>query len=182
MFNGFIRMRVVCIQLMVLAGMLGTPGCSIDVTPGLPVPNDNGEPGDTEDKIVVSFTNLAEEEAVDVEFYLTEATLEIFPDDLFVDENRVRGDRLIEDQGIGMANLATISPGEVEVLTLSCDRDLTLGTTGGTFVDAETGEERGQGTMIGLRQQDGLFSCGTVIEFAYEPDGEGFTTTLSLNP
>jgi hypothetical protein len=165
----------------VVVGAFYQLGCSLEVTPGSEFPNDNGSPENVADKVLVSFRNLTDDEAVDVEFYFAEGDLENLPGDLFVDENRVGSDVLIQDQGIGMANLATLRPGEVDSITLDCDRGLTLGTTGGEFLDAETHEARGAGTMIWL-VQDAQFFCGAVIEFRFSSDGDGFKTTYSLDP
>ncbi|MFQ5591327.1 MAG: hypothetical protein ACE5HE_09210 [Phycisphaerae bacterium] len=170
--------------LLVLASGLAIPACSVDISPVGGVENDNGsngEPDASDDTIRVGFLNLSREDAVDVEFYFAEGALENIPDDLFVEQNRVRNDTLIQGQGIGTANLATIRPGEEDIVTLACGRELTIGTTGGTFRDAETHEERGKGTMIWL-QQGAQFFCGAAIEFRYTSDGETFNTTYALEP
>lgn len=180
--------RVFCgrVRLTALVSALLVGGCSIDVSPG-PGGDGDGDGGDgnglggDRNSIVVSFRNLADTEAVDVEFYFAEGALENVPEDLFLDENRVQGDNLIQGNGIGLTNTATIGPGEADSFSLTCDQELTFGTTGGVFLDAETGEQRGQGTMIWL-QQDAQFFCGAVIEFRYASDGDGFSTSFSLDP
>ncbi len=180
MCSRLIHMHVTWVRLMVLAGAIGTSGCSIALSGGQPPTNGNGPSGADEDAILVRFWNLADD-VVDVEFYLTEEELENFPEDLFVDDHRIHGETVLQGQGIGWANQGTINPGESDTLVLECDGDLSLGTTGGTFLDGDTGEELGQGDRIYLRQEDGLFACGAVIDFTYEADGDEFTTTLSLN-
>ncbi len=174
------------VRLTALVSALLVGGCSVDIGPG---PGGDGDgdggngngPGVNKDSFVVSFRNLTDSEAVDVEFYFAEGALENdnVAEHLFLEQNRVQGDNLIQGHGIGLANSATIGPGEAVSVSLSCDQELTIGTTGGTFLDAETGEQRGQGTMIWL-QQDAQPFCGAVVEFRYASDRDGFSTSWSV--
>jgi hypothetical protein len=187
MCNGFDRVYAKGIRLTVFAGVLFSAGCSLDVGVGGggssgDNDNDNGTPTSSNDAIIVVFRNLADDEAVDVEFYFAEGPLENVPEDLFLDENRVRDGRVIQEHdGIGLINSAILAPHEVDGFELSCDRELSLGTSGGMFLDAETGEELGTGARR-WAQQGEQFDCGAIIEFTYDSDRDGFTTTLALPP
>ena len=68
MCSRLIHMHVTWVRLMVLAGAIGTAGCSIALSGGQPPTNGNGTSGHDEDAILVRFRNLADD-VVDVEFY-----------------------------------------------------------------------------------------------------------------
>jgi hypothetical protein len=122
----------------------------------------------TPDEVLVRFRNFAESEAVDVEFYATNNPLAVLPDDLFQEANRVTA-------SIGVAGTSIVQPLRVDAITFTCTEHLTMGTTGGSFLDNETGQARGIGTMRWV-QEGPLGLCGHVVTFEFRPDGEGFVT------
>ena len=58
---------------------------------------------------------------------------------------------------------------------------MALGTTGGHFVDEESGADRGDGVQRWL-QEGAQFTCGAEIVFEYSSLGDGaFNTVLLLS-
>lgn len=154
----------------IAVGLAG--GCAVNVTPG----NDNGAGDGSGDAdggsqiVTVTFRNLTATEAVEVEFHATEDDLETLPDDLFDPDN---GYLLVRNIGVG--GTGVLGPGQEDTIELACAEHLVIGTTGGTFVDNETGDIRGTGTELWL-QKDGFLTCGALVVFEFSAEGEGFRT------
>jgi hypothetical protein len=68
----------------------------------------------------------------------------------------------------------------VDSITFPCTEDLTLGTIGGAFAEAETGDARGIGEAR-WAQAAPLGLCGSAITFEYRKEGQEFETLLRLN-
>lgn len=152
-------------------------GCTVDLAARLiPSGNDNGNGGGTPggDDVRVVFRNLTEDEAVEVEFYATQEPLAVIPDDLFDSAN----DFLVV-RNIGVGGRGVIAPGETDVIELDCGEGLVLGTTGGLFLDNETGDELGTGTRRWV-QEEAQFSCGATVVLEYTSDGDTYATRLRL--
>jgi len=181
MYHSVFCLRPAGTMLVLLVTFAGL-GCTIDFIPiddGVVV-NDNSDPTGGDSQISIGFRNFATTEAVRLEFYLSIGPLDALPGDLFVVENLIGGDNQIDGQGIGVANQAIIGPRQQDWISVACDQELTVGTTGGTFLDEESGELRGVGTMR-WAQEGAQFACGAVIVFEYAPDGDRFTTTLLID-
>jgi len=169
--------------LRIVAGFLFTiaigasEGCNVDLAATLNPPADNGGAGEGSsggDSVLVVFRNLTDSEAVEVEFYTTAEPLEVVPDDLFDPAN---GYLVVRNIGVGGRGI--IAPGETDQLELDCVEGLTLGTTGGLFVDNETGDELGTGTSRWV-QEGAQISCGAIVILEYTKEGEAFRTDLLL--
>lgn len=147
-------------------------GCSGDMMLEFLPPDDITQVA--EDMVMVRFRNLAISEAVDVEFYATNEPLENLPDDLFDS-----GHLLSEEMGIGFAGTGLVPPLRQEVIEVPCSDELIIGTSGGRFVDSDTGELRGVGRPLWLKAE-GLGLCGSVVMFEFSSGERDFTTTLTI--
>lgn len=127
----------------------------------------------TPDEVLVRFRNLARLEAVDVEFYASNEPLTVLPDGLFQEVNRVTAN-------IGVAGTGIVQPSRADAIAFKCTEHLTMGTTGGSFRDNETGQARGIGTMRWV-QEGPLGLCGRVVTFEFRADGEGFLTLVLVS-
>ena len=173
MCNTGSRLRVSGLGLLVALGAMSAGGCSVAIWP------DQGQSGgtsppsnDDQTKVTLRFVNLAADVGVDLEFYATNEPLDAVPDDLFVEENLVT-------EGLGFLGSGTLGPEWEDSIDFPCSEDLTIGTRGGTFRDAETNEELGVGVMRwATDRQMGL--CGAVATFTFRPEGDGFTTALTV--
>jgi hypothetical protein len=145
-------------------------GCSLDFDPGEPAVDDETL---AEDVVMVSFWNRTVTEAVDVQFHAANELLDTLPDDLFVDANRVT-------RSIGLAGRGILEPGMLDSISFPCTDDLTLGTMGGEFSDAETGDERGVGAPR-WAQAEPLGLCGSVVTIEFYREGDEYMTRLSLS-
>ncbi len=157
-------------------GLVGVVSCTVDFGEGVPPPDDTFAPGvdlrPSEDMVAIRFRNLTADEAVNVEFYATNDSLEDLPDDLFVDDNLLT-------TSIGVAGTGIIQPWQVDAIEFPCTANLTIGTHGGRFVDSESGEPRGIGTPR-WAQEGPLGLCGAVVTLEFAGDGVEFTTVLSI--
>jgi hypothetical protein len=122
------------------------------------------------DIVLVRFRNQSTGPAVEVEFFASNAQLSSVPEDLFVDANRVV-------TNIGLAGQGILAPGEADFVTLPCSDHLTMGTTGGRFLDRESGEPRGQGQPRWI-QHAPLGLCGAAVTINYQQDGDAYLTTI----
>ena len=115
----------------------------------------------------------ATEAALETEFFVSSSPLTDPATDLFSGAN-------LFITGIGLAGTGLLAPGEADSADVPCTDDLTIGTRGGKFLDAETGDDLGTGTTRVL--QAGLvFDCGDDISFAYRLDGDQYTVEVSLD-
>ena len=164
-------------------GFLPQMGCSVDLD-ALLASLDEGTPaagltpaseGDdaTADLVRIRFRNLTADEAVNVEFHVTQEPLENLPEDLFVEENLVTA-------SIGIAGTGIIRPHKEDVIEFPCTPNLTIGTGGGSFVDDESGEPRGAGTPR-WAQEGPLALCGSVVTFEFSGNGTDFSTALTIS-
>ena len=145
-------------------------GCSLDLIPQ-PAESDGNETS-LEGLVLIRFSNRTVEEAVDVQFYAANEPLDDLPADLFVEGNRLA-------RSIGLAGQGIIEPGMTDSITFPCTGDLTLGTAGGKFLEAETGDERGLGTAR-WAQETPLGLCGSVVTFEFYREGDEYLTRFRL--
>jgi hypothetical protein len=164
------RKSLLHISLGLIATML-IPACQISFDP-LPNSNSNDN-SDDEDRVVVVFRNLTDK-AVITDFYLSGTDLQTLPGDLFISANRYTS-------GIGVGGQGTISPLAEDEIRLGCTTHLALGTTGGRFVDNDSGVELGTGDQQ-YYYNGPLNLCGREITFEYYEDDEGeFHTEVDIN-
>lgn len=164
------RVGVLRIGFAFVAAVMVT-GCSVELPPS-ETPDAVGDTAIADDTVLVSFRNQTVEEAVDVQFYATNEPLDTLPDDLFVEENRVT-------RSIGLAGSGIIEPGMTDAITFRCTENLTLGTAGGEFTEAETGDQRGLGAAR-WAQQEPLGLCGSVVTFEFFRDDDRYGTRFRL--
>jgi len=134
------------------------------------VPAPSQEP--TQRTVTVRFRNLAVDEAVDVEFYASNVTLETLPESLFVDQNAVSA-------GIGIAGTGILEPLREDSLEVPCGESLVLGTLGGSFLDNESGELLGHGVARWVSDAP-IGLCGRGVLFEYDNEFGTFTTLVSI--
>jgi len=139
---------------------------------GLTDTNAPNETPNPDQVVTVQFRNLSPDQAVDVQFYLSDQPLDVVPDDLFQEARRVR-------TGIGVAGTGIIEPQNDDIVQFACGPNLALGTTGGLFLDNESGEQRGVGAQR-WAQDEALGLCGSTIVFEFVSDGNGFDTIVRL--
>ena len=134
MCNNRLEVRVPACMVAVAVTLAG---CATEIEVGQtpPITVESVAP----EEVLVRFRNFAESEAVNVEFYATNEPLETVPDDLFQEDYKVTN-------SIGVAGTGIVQPLRADAITFPCTESLTLGTTGGSFSDNETGEARGVGT------------------------------------
>lgn len=166
---GGCRLWVLGIGMAVTMALAGV-GCSIELVPETQGWSD--DEATLKGMVLVRFWNRTVEEAVDVQFYATNEPLGTFPDDLFVDENRVT-------RSIGLGGRGIIGPATTDAITFPCTEDLSLGTLGGEFSEAETGDQRGLGTAR-WAQDAPLGLCGSVVTFEFYRDGDEYRTRLQF--
>ena len=91
--------RGLMVALVVAVGV--STGCTAVVFPTNIEPA--GNDGSDNQQVTVRFLNLANSEAVHVNFYMSEGPFDVLPDDLFVSGNKVRS-------SIGVAGSGLIGP------------------------------------------------------------------------
>ena len=137
--------------------------------------NNNSDPiaaNPADGSIFVAFRNGTADAAIDVDFYVSSEPLSQVPDDLFTPDN-------LSLAGIGLGSNGRLGPGVQDIVEVTCADGLTLGTTGGTFIDPETGEELGFGTQRWV-MQGAQFDCGETIVFEYRHNGDAYSTALGF--
>lgn len=149
-------------------------GCSGDLlVEFVPDPTPGGSIGPiTTDEVLIRFRNFSQTDAVNVEFFVSNNALDTLPDDLFVDEHRTSAN-------IGVAGTGILEPLRSDETLFPCTADLVIGTTGGTFIDNDTGEVRGRGDMR-WSQDAAVGLCGRRVTFGFEPVDDGFTTRMTI--
>jgi len=131
-----------------------------------------GEPPSTTDTVTIRLINLNGAEAVEVEFFATNAPISVLPDELFVAENRIQA-------SIGVAGTGILEPFAEDMIQIACTMSLSVGTFGGTFLDNETGDVLGMGQPR-WAQDAPLGLCGGTVTFVYHKNDDGFLTTLLI--
>jgi len=145
-------------------------GCGLDIAGSILVsPTGNGPDPDT---VTIVFRNQTVTDAVDVQFFASNAILLNVTQELFVDANKVVS-------SIGVAGTGIIQPGDADVISLPCANDLSVGTAGGRFLDNETGAVSGQGIMRWVQERP-LGLCGGVVRLDFYEDGANFRTSIRV--
>ena len=124
------------------------------------------------DTLVIRFRNLTTTESVQVGFFATNQDIFGLPDALFNADHQVT-------QSIGFAGTGIIQPGSFDLIEFPCTPSLSIGTSGGNFVDFESGEPRGRG-VARWAQEGPLALCGAAVSFDFAFDGTNFTTALDI--
>lgn len=124
------------------------------------------------DEVLIRFRNFSPIDAVNVEFFATNEALATVPDDLFVDDHRTNAN-------IGVAGTGILEPAHSDAIVFPCTEDLVIGTTGGTFIDNDTGEVRGTGDRR-WAQAKAIGLCGRAVTFEFAPDDQGFITRMTI--
>lgn len=161
-----------------IAILLGaSSGCDLDSI-AIELSRNTGDDNDptannpADGSIFVAFRNGTTDAAIDVNFYVSTEPLSQVPNDLFTMDN-------LSLAGIGLGSNGRLAPGVQDIIEVACADGLILGTTGGVFIDPETGEELGVGTQRWV-MQGAQFDCGETIVFEYRRDGDVFSTTLGF--
>lgn len=149
-------------------------GCGFEVDPGTGQVGDTIEPGApaAEDVVTVRFRVFTAQEAVDVQFFATNDPLEVIPDELFVPANSF-------SESVGLAGTGIVPPLSEDVIIFPCSPTLILGTSGGRFLDSETGELRGVG-VARWASEGPLGLCGATVTFEFAGTEEARTTFLTI--
>lgn len=167
------RYAIGLVTLFAAAVLTMQPGCQVEITDGVGVLDPEGRdlvPGN--DEVLVRFVNLSTDEAVEVQFHGSNAALGTLPDDLFAAENLVT-------RGIGLAGSGILAPRTADQILFPCTTELVIGTLGGSFVDAQTGDARGEG-QVRWAEDSPLGLCGSYVTFEYAPEGNEFVTRLRI--
>ena len=136
------------------------------------IPDGDGGDAAGDDTVLVVFRNLSSTDAVQVDFHAASGITNV-PDDLFVSENLIT-------QDIGVAGTGIVQPLQFDFLReFPCTGDLLLGTSGGRFLDNETGELRGTGQPRWV-EASAVGFCGGAVTFTFVSDGEEFRTEVSI--
>ena len=126
------------------------------------------------DTVLVQFWNLSPDLAVDVEFFVTSEPAPAIPNDLFLPANRITA-------SIGVAGTGILEPGKEDSIEIPCTQTLTLGTSGGRFLDNDTGEVVGHGTPRWV-QEHPLGLCDSVVTVVFTSNENGLVTRLFVGP
>ena len=168
-----------CLPLVLIASTVGCDGefpFTIVVDAGDANENTNGStvPEPQEDSVVVvRLVNLSEL-ALDVQLFASTDPTVTTADQLFVEAN-------VFLQGIGFLSLGILAPGEGVDVPIPCEDAVFVGTLGGEFLDASTGESIAAGTTPRLAQLGPQFDCGNRVTFRFFPDDDGQpTAALSI--
>jgi len=112
--------------------------------------------------------------ALDVQFFVSTNPAVTSESDLLSEENQFRS-------GIGFLSLGILSSGETVDVSLTCTDFLFIGTKGGEFRDARTGDSVAISTRSRLAQRGPQFDCGNSVTFRFSADAAGRpTTALSI--
>ncbi|MGB0715027.1 MAG: hypothetical protein ACPGXK_04060 [Phycisphaerae bacterium] len=168
------NIRLTSFRSLILAlGMLTLVGC---VSEGESLFTPSAETGDTvqgrSSVVTVRFVNRSINAAVDVEFFSTQTADLALPNGLFDASFSIQRD-------IGLAGTGILPPTVTDTIDLPCTENLTLGTQGGLFSDASSGDPLGSGDARWL--EDGPIGlCGSVVTFEFIPRGADSYTTQVL--
>ncbi|MCH7838657.1 MAG: hypothetical protein IID38_00265 [Planctomycetes bacterium] len=169
------RFRVDAAKLGMALGLVclvGGLGCSVELLPFDPPPGAGSDGSIDDDEVLVRFVNLTADDAVNIQFHATNTKLVAVPDDLFVEENLITRD-------LGLAGSGLLAPRTQDEITFPCTDELTLGTLRGEFLDAQTGDVRGNGVRRWAREAP-LGLCGFVVTFEFDRDGDDVVTRIKL--
>lgn len=122
--------------------------------------------------VTINFANVSDTEAVNVDFYVSYDRLDAMPGALFVAGHYYT-------EGVGVAGTGVVEPRSTDTIVMDCTDLFSIGTTGGRFVDGETGESLGAGAPRWL-QEGPLAICDGEVTFAYRSEAGGFNTTIVL--
>lgn len=135
------------------------------------VPPPGGDGGGGPSTITVRWIN-ATSSALDPQFYASPEPLGDPAVMLFVPQYQIV-------DGVGFAGSGLIPGGQTDEVVLDCETVATIGTLGGTFLNADTGEPIGTGQQRILSAQLN-FVCGDTIVFTYRSGPEGFRTLFTV--
>jgi len=138
-------------------------------------PNNTEKPlQDEEPKrlVTIHFANLSSTEAVNVDFYVSYDRLEVIPNSLFTAG-------YYYTEGVGVAGTGVVEPRSTDTIEIECTDVFSIGTTGGRFVDGETGDSLGNGKPRWL-QEGPLAICDGEVTFVFRSEDTGFNTTIVL--
>lgn len=173
--------------LVILLGislLVALPACDVAIVP----PNDNGSggggagdgsgSGDSEPPAPVPDPTVTLDLAnrtgfvVEAQIFISTNGPGVTPETFFVDSNAFT-------EGIGLASSGLMAPDSVDVADIKCGEGLVIGTTGGRFLEVETGDEVGVGPPRIL--QEGLvFDCGSEIALVFRLENGQFTVSVTL--
>lgn len=153
---------------------LGTTASVLAGCSATPTPPDDGNGDPQEETILVVFRNLSASQAVQVNFHATSEPLAVIPDDLFVPGNRYT-------TGIGVAGTGIVQPSQFDfVRDFPCSPSLILGTSGGEFLDNDTGEGLGVSPPRWV-EASALGFCGGAVTFTFSSENGEFLTSISID-
>ena len=138
-------------------------GCSVP----FPITNDNsdnsnddpGSPQPAPEPLVMLRLVNGSDAAVDAEIFVSSNSLADPATELFTEDHRF-------NDSIGLAGTGLLVPGSADSVIIDCAEGLTVGTSGGRFLDVEDGEELGTGTPR-ILQEEFVFDCGDVVTLVY---------------
>ncbi|MFQ5805672.1 MAG: hypothetical protein ACE5I3_04395 [Phycisphaerae bacterium] len=170
MFARRFLLRPVC---LIGLATLWPGGCVITVDP-----IDGGNGGDngdgTTEQITVRVVN-ATGHTLDPEIYVASEPVDL--DHLFTRSRKFTQ--------FGVGRLGLIAANDTDSFTIDCAQARMVGTLGGSFGGGsdrnDLTDPAGSGTQLVLTQ-DLVFYCGNRITFMYRRSGDGFLTTLDIDP
>lgn len=165
------------LRLVLAAGGLFVGACGLQDGMELPsgqddgaAPDDSGRPVSGEE-VSVRLLN-GSEFALDVELYVVTVPDVATPEGLFGSPEHEYRD------GIGFLSLGVLAPNAQAEVRLPCGEALFVGTTGGEFLDAVSGESVAEGTRTRHAMLGPQFDCGDRLTFQFFPDDAGEPNVL----
>jgi hypothetical protein len=142
-------------------GCATTATPSADAEPGTePDPQTpSGDPASDDNRVSVVLVNETQN-VIDAQLYATSEPIDPDPEFLFVPEFALT-------DNVGVAGTGLLIPLSADTIQIDCAPDLLIGVNGGRFLDRDTGEELGTGS-IRVVQQGLVFDCGATITFTYK--------------
>lgn len=183
-FRQHMRRQLPSILMVTMLTLIGVANSACDIaltTDFIPPATSNNRPSTptvTEiplpDPIVTVILANESDVAVDTQLFVLNDVNNPQVDELFAERNQFR-------RGIGFLSLGILAPGEIVEVTLDCGSALTVGTTGGQFLDPETGDEITNGDTPRTATLGPQFDCLGTVVFTYRLDENGVgTSTLGL--
>lgn len=155
---------IACAALLLGGCTLTAP---LDPTADAPLPARDPE------FVTIYVRNDTSREAVNVDFHASVAA--IGPDvgtELFQNANRLAG-------LVGIAGSGLLQPGQADIVRWTCEDGVAVGTLGGTFLDANTGEVLGSGQRR-WAQAGAQFTCGDLIVISFGATNDGYRTDMNI--